>query len=524
MKKLYIKLSIIAMVATLFVACDKEYTAPTEEPNHNMVESSIKSNGNIMQVNGSFYLYDFSRGVEERAWEFPAGTTTLDGSEMLTSSEKRVDVIFTEPGEKVIKLSHVFNGDVYKDDAFLGTNEAEMEITFTVMDSVRADFKAARVLDNSMLNNANGALNQVQAGREVLYTDLSTGEPGSLRWIFKRADGFMREFAGDAETGEATAKLSSSGKYNLTMIASSDFGLDTLEYVDYIEVIPSTDPMVLQSVRADTKIYLQYGRDVFDPSTCPTTAFSLMVKNEGTDYPVAVSSLALNKDDPSIIELTLNAEIYNTDEIVISYDDAIGNLKSADDMVISSFTDEVVTFNRKDIFTTIGDGTVESSTNANWAYAWWGGVWGMYNQNANVSTARPYEGSQSLYFDILPEGGGALNYKDNAGTALNVLSLEAGKVYEASMMVYIEEMGNAATGDGFNPSVLWMRTDTWATLIGTEFNGSEVIGEWYKSTFIYTSDATEDIAFIIRLYNASSTVSHKVYIDNIKFEELDSRP
>lgn len=524
MNKRYIKFSIVAIFALFFAACEKDYDAPSGEPNHNMVESSLKNSGNEMQVNGSFYLYDFSRGVESRTWELTPDATDLDGNELLSSSEQRIDVIFTEPGEKVVKLYQIFGDTVYSNGGFKDTHLDTTSIAITVLDSVRANFKAERALDNSPLNNSNGALNEVQAGREVIYMNMATGKPDDVKWIFIREDGVSSEFSADAESGMATVKLSSAGVYNVLNVASSTYGRDTLMYADYVQIVPSTDPMVLESVTADSKIYLQYGRDVFDPSECPTTAFNLKVSNEGKDYTVNVSSLAINVDDPSIIVLTLDADIYNSDEILISYDDAIGTLKSADDMKIDSFTDELVVFNKNDLFKTIGDGTIENSTNYNWAYAWWGGVYGMYNQDDNVSTTRAYEGSKSLYFDIQPEGGGALNYRDDAGNVLSTLSVEEGKIYEGSVMVYIEELGNFDTGDGFNPNVLWMRTDNWATLLGAQFYGSEVVGSWYKESFIYTSDKTEDIPFVIRLYNASSTVSHKVYIDNIKFEEIDQRP
>ena len=201
----------------------------------------------------------------------------------------------------------------------------------------------------------------------------------------------------------ATTKLNSVGNYDLTFIASSTFGADTMAFEDYIKIVPSTDPMILESVTADKKIHLTYSRDVEFPGTCDPASITLAVTNNGNPISgIAVTGFALNQQFPNIIELTLNQEIYNTDMIKISYNDQLGNLVSADGMKISSFTDQEVVFTtRKDLFAQVGyDGTVENSVNSNWPYAWWGGQWGMYNFDNNVSATRAHQGSKSLYFEL----------------------------------------------------------------------------------------------------------------------------
>ncbi len=507
------------MVAVLFAACDSSYDAPTGEPNHSSVESSLKNSGNTVQVNGSFYLYDFSRGVKSRAWELTADATNLEGEELLSSTDQRLDVIFTVPGEKVVKLHQVFNDSVYVNDGFIDGNEVATEFTITVLDSVRANFVAEHVLDNTELNNANGALNEVQAGREVKYMDLSTGEPTNVKWILTREDG--NQVTTEAKNGEAVVKISGVGVYDLAMVSSSDFGRDTLVYTDYLNIVPSTDPMILEYVKAmDGKLYLKYGRDVLNPSTCPVSAFTLQVTNDGQDYPVEVSSIALDSTDPSVIVLTLDELIYNTDEILVSYDDAIGTLISADAMVIDSFDDEMADFVRKDLFVETGyDGTVENSENSNWPYAWWGGEWGEYNQGNNVTTSMAYEGLKSLYFNMNTNGGAILDYRTDAGVKLNTVPVVEGKTYEGSFMVYIDEIGTE------DCNFLWMLPNNgWATMMGVYFNGTETTGQWYKVTTRYEASASEDLGFVIRGHNPTATGPLKIYIDNMKFEELEFRP
>jgi len=507
------------MLALFFASCEKEYDAPTGEPNHNMIESSLKNTGNVMQVNGSFYLYDFSRGVESRTWELTADATDLEGNELLSSSDQRIDVIFTEPGEKIVKLYHVFGDTVYSNGGFKDTHLDTTNIIITVLDSLKANFRAERVLDNTALTNSDNALNKVQAGREVLYTDASIGQPSEMKWIFTREDGVTASF--DGKDGMVTAKLSSAGIYDITMVASSNYGKDTLTYSKYIEIIPSTDPMVIESVTADSKIYIQYGRDVFDPSDCPVNAFTLKVTNEGKEYPVEVSSIALNTD-PSIIELTVDALIYSTDEILISYDDVIGTLKSSDDMKITSFTDvSIDKFNNLiDIFEKIGlDGGLENSVNTNLKnVGWMGADWQKYNMDENVSSVMAYEGRNSLYLEQEVGGGACFLYHDNVGTAINAIPLEADKVYVVSMWIYIEQLDTS-----IDSKFAFLNTGNWADWWGAYFSTDTPIGVWHQYSHRFKSANTEEIPFMFQGNNPGSQVS-KIYIDNIKLEELESRP
>jgi len=521
---------LLPLFILLFTGCEEEYEAPGSDVNHVYVTTSFGTKTNRTQINNRVNLIDFSKGVKSRVWTFGDNVVDLEYNAISTSTEEYPKIRFTTPGQHNVTLSQVFKGNVWVGDELMDVATYDTTITITVVDSIRANFSAVRTLDGSLLTNANEALNVLEGGREMTFTDLSTGEPEKLRWIFSRPDGYIKEVLGTP----ATTKLNSVGNYDMMLIASSAFGVDTISYKNYIKIIPSTDPMVLESITADKQIKLTYSRDVEYPGGCDPTSFTLTATNEGKDIPLTIKGINLDPVYSNIVIIELNEEIYNTDEIIISYDNSIGNLISSDGMVIDSFTDRSVVFSsRVDIFSTIGDGSIENSTNYNWAYAWWGGVWGLYNKDNNVTTAMAYEGAQSLYFNIdayteidasNKGAGGALNYRDADGNKKNVLSVEAGKTYEGSMWVYIEQMGNANTGDGLNPNLLWMRTDTWAVLFGAQFYGGEPVGSWYKTKIRFVSTKTEDIPFIIRLYNGSSTVAHKFYVDNIKFEEIEVRP
>lgn len=519
MKNIYKYLGFaISLALVALWSCEEDYEAPTAEPNHAYITTSFGGVTNRMQVNSKMTVIDLSRGVKSREWTFDEGTTDNEYNSIETATEAVVRIRYTNPGVHTVRLTQEYNGEVYIGSSLSGAASYDTTFTVTVVDSIRANFTTVRNLDASLLTNANGALNVVEGGREITFTQNCTGEPTTLRWILSRKDGFVREVQGET----ATTKLNSVGNYDLTFIASSAFGADTLAYEDYIKIVPSTDPMILESITADKKIYLTYSRDVAFPGSCDPSSITLTVTNDGDPVSgVEVTDFALNQQLPNIIELTLNQEIYNTDVIKISYNDQIGNLVSADGMKINSFTDQDVIFTtRKDLFEITGyDGTVENSTNANWAYAWWGGVWGMYNTDNNVTTVRAHSGSQSLYFNLQAGGGAVLNFKNNAGTLLNTVPVVSGKIYEGSFWLYIESQG-ASSSD-----FLWMLPNNgWASMMGVYLNGSEATGVWKKVTMRYEATSTEDLQFIIRGNNPTSTVPLQIYIDDMKFEELEKRP
>ncbi|WP_430934205.1 hypothetical protein [Saccharicrinis sp. 156] len=519
MNKKYINIGIIlSLFVLLFTACDDDYEAPGSDVNHAFITTSFGNKTNRTQINNRVNLMDFSKGVKSRTWTFGDNVVDLDYNPIASSTEEYPKIRFTTPGQHSVILTQTYNGNVWIGETETSSASYDTTITITVVDSIRADFSAVRVQEGTTLTNAEGALNVIEGGREISFTDLSTGEPNDLKWILSRPDGFRREVT----EAPYTTKLNSVGNYDVTYIASSDFGKDTLAFKDYIKIIPSTDPMILESITADKKIRLTYSRDVEYPAYCDPASITLNITNDGNPVSgITVTGFSLDANMPNIIILSLSNEIYNTDEITISYDDAVGNLVSADGMKIDSFTDEAVTFTtRKDLFEVTGfDGTVENSTNYNWAYAWWGGEWGKYNIGNNVSTAEVYEGTQSLYFDMQTNGGAILNFRNDAGTNLNTVPVEAGKLYEGSFWIYIEEQGTEAS------NLLWMLPNNgWATMMGVYLGGTETTGEWYKVSTRYEATATEDLSFVIRGHNPTATGPLKIYIDNMKFEELERRP
>ncbi len=434
-----------------------------------------------------------------------------------SSSEDVIKVIFTKANDSTkVSLHQTYNGNVYVGDSLYDTNKRESSVFVFVLDSIRASFSAARAFSGELLTNATGAKNEILAGREVDFTSTSVGSPTAYRWVLSRKDGYESV----QTAANPVFKFYVPGLYDIACTATNEFGSHKIAYEDYIEVVGSTDPVTLDAVErsAENEISLIFSRAMQDPSECPISAFTIDVSNGGTEISVNVTALSAFEN---VVKLTLDDNIYNSDIINVSYDAAVGNLITADGMLAASSTDVPLVFSRRDVFKEIGfDGSVENSENTNWPYAWWGGQWEKYNTDNNVTTTKAYEGSKSLYFDMQAGGGAILDYRDNQGNTLNAIPVVEGTTYEGSLWLYIEEIGTEEC------DFLWMLPNNgWGTLMGVWLSGEETIGEWQKFTWQYTATATEDLLFNIRGSNENnSSSSLKIYIDNMKFEEIENRP
>ena len=258
------------MLATVVLwSCEDEWEAPTAEPNHAYITTSFGGVTNRLQINGEMTFIDLSRGIESRMWSFPDGVTDTAYNAISSSAEQSVKVRFVSTGEHQVQLSQTYAGDVYIGETPSGSTTYDTTITVTVVDSVRANFVAKRMEDNSVLDHAANAMNEIVAGREVEFTFEGTGEPTDFTWTITRGDGFVSTATGNP----AVVKFSSLGDYDVKVSASSELGGDMFELEKYITVIPSTDPVELLDMIIDDRnsIRLTYSRDMQNPFNCDLT-------------------------------------------------------------------------------------------------------------------------------------------------------------------------------------------------------------------------------------------------------------
>ncbi|MEO8417044.1 MAG: hypothetical protein ABI472_25495, partial [Ginsengibacter sp.] len=470
-----------------------------------------------IQVNSQMSFIDLSRGVSTRDWKFPDFTLGADSNKIATSTNEVVKVRFTKAGTQQVQLHQTFGGKVYVGTNQSATSVYDTTITVVVLDSVKAKFTAKLTNDLTFLQNSDNALNQVTAGKNIQFTSTSTGEPNIFNWVLTRKDGLTIS----QSIASPQIKMSSLGTYDLLLIVSSNYGSDTVKYKDYIKVIPSTEPVDLLSIKAiDKKIELEFSRDMDNPATVNLTAFTLAVTNKNGPIPVSVSKASLKPGFNNIIVLELNALIYNSDVIMVSYNAGVGNFITTDAMLATSFSNQEVFFVKTNILaSTKFDYGFETSANTNWPYAFWGGQWGMYT--FSVSATKAHSGTKSGYLDMQPKGGAIFLHKDNNGNEIS-FPATSGKTYEIGCWVYVETLGDKSS----TPDVrfYWSPNTNWGIGPTGAFSPTFTINKWVYVSSQVTFPGADNYKFMIRGDNGANSQASKIYMDDINVSEVELRP
>ena len=205
------------------------------------------------------------------------------------------------------------------------TNEKEQFVEVTVLDSVRASFTALCRETGAEINLASGAKNELQGGHHIDFTVTSTGAPNKNVFTFVSEDGKAETV--EAVDGIASYQFYSPGLYEVTLESSSDFGRSSIKYTELVNVIASEDPVDFIGAErlSSITIGLKFSRAMKDASDCPVNAFSLNITNGENMIPV-VANIQSVSTDVNIVKLVLDTDIYNTDNITVSYDASVGNL------------------------------------------------------------------------------------------------------------------------------------------------------------------------------------------------------
>lgn len=527
MKTKYINSVIILALLTIFFwSCEKEYMAPTGEPSHEYVTTSYGPRTILMQVNSSMEFVDLSRGVVDRTWTFPETAVLEDGSGNLTSKDQTVMATFIQPGVFNVKLSQQYAEEVTVDSVQTGKNTYDTTFVVTVWDYVQANFEARTVIDPYTFTNQDGAKNQVMAGREVVFVSRSVGPPESYTWIFSRADGYEKIIEGESDS--IVNIFSGLGVYSVTVIAKNRFSSDTIMFKDYIEAIPSTDPMVLFSTSVKNgRIQMEWSRDLADPSTCPLDAFTINIRNGADSVPVGLSSMVLDPVQKNILILNLDGDIYNSDVIKVSYDNTIGNLQSVDNMALPAVVEEQAIFSVTNVLTnTDYDHSFELYDNAYWRSPGWGA--GFSFSYMNTSEAMAYDGKKSAYFDIPADSGSAtvLFTAPEPDFTRNRFSLQGGTAYTLSAWIYVESVEPYIDKLEIPDIRFYMAVEGGTaveTLVAT-FDEFFAVGKWVYVSKKYVPDSSSEYEIIFRGWNPIATGPLQVYVDAVSISILEERP
>lgn len=528
MKRIY-NILILGMLILTVAACKEDYEAPGAEPNNSVVFSSEMTNGNVVQVNGLIGFGDVSAGVVDRTWTVPESIATIEDGDGNVSDEANIKVAFSEAGTYDVTLHQVFGGNAFVNGVEIGT-EYDTTLSVTVIDSVSVGFTANYINDDGTLGAAlslsNGAANEVTASKAVRFFYTSEGFPAEVTWTFEGGDPATIEYdgnqieAGDAD--ETDVRYKKIGTFDVTLVGGRErpYGGDTLVITDLIKVIPSTEPVDLDGIYdRDNQIVLNFSREI-DPTSFGPSNFAVSIEN-GTTWDATVTAASVDPSEGNLVVLTLDGEtLYDDDIIKVSYTPGI--MQTTDLVAVDEFTDVQLSFLPGDNLMTVNgyDAGMENSAETNWPYLWWGGNWGMYS--LSFPSTEPHSGSKSMYMQWEAGGGSIIDHKDDGGNNYT-FPLESGKTYEMGFWIYVEDLGNADTGDGFMPDLRFY-PDDWSAELAFFFNDEFPTGEWVYQSTTWSPGASRDFFLMMRGYNASSTVPMNFYLDDMTVFELNIRP
>ncbi|WPO37599.1 carbohydrate binding domain-containing protein [Flammeovirgaceae bacterium SG7u.111] len=483
MKKIIYKLLIASLGALLFLSCgEDEYIAPTQ-----FAHPAITSTPTKVNLNGSVSFADLGQGVLSRTWTFPEGVADIiDSDDDMLSTNKIVHVEFIKPGEYEIN---------YKADFVVDSVALDTMILVTVLDTITAKF-----------THNHSDLSKVEAGSKIQFTNASTGDPDTYEWIIEGGD---PEVSADENPLITFKKL---GTFDVTFIASRDkpYGRDTVTMKDYITVIPSSEPVTLKgiSVTREDLIKVQYSREL-QPVVGEEASFSISLAGS----PATVSSVKLSSTDASIVEIELAEEIYNTDELLVTY--TPGGLISTDFVKANAFTDVQPEMWMPNYFETSGVDVGFENGGANWKLPpWYDGGSGTLDVDAGAANTGSF--GAKLTLDAESKLGG--------WESEPIISIEAGMTYKISYMIKVVSRGGIQ-----EVNIRLLVPDPWSQVARIwHGDGSLNDTEWRKVENIVTipADDARDLTTLKIAFQTGATAageSAEIYIDDVSFVPWEVR-
>jgi len=508
-------------------ACKKDPTEGLTLPSHQVVYTSEMDFQNTIQVGGEITLGDISQGVLSRKWTFPSsGVDIVNSDNDLESTEATVKAIFTEVGDQEILLTQTFENDAFVGEEIRG-RELDTTIIIRVLDSIEASVEAFYLNEDGSLGAPlvmeNGALNPVEASKSVRFMYSTIGEPDFFTWTFEGGDPGVVEQAGL----ETDVKYKRMGVYDVSFrtFRNRPFGQDTVNLKDFIEVVPSTDPVDLERVtEMEGDVALVFSREM-DPTTLSVSDFNVTIQNGEDFITPSLSGATVDAQEGSIVRLALNGEsLFNDDTILVSY--TPGALRTLDGITADAFADQQLEFNKVNILAENSsfDFSFENSVDANWPYLGWGEPWDAYS--LNVSFDQAHTGDFSAFIEMQPGGGMIVGHKDLNNENVTFPVLES-KTYEMGVWVYVEDPGDlVGIGGGLLPDLrlYWNPNTDWAIKATPTIDLDMAVGEWvYSSAFVnFTHSGPTSI--MIRGFNQTNSQPLQIYIDDITLAEVQLRP
>lgn len=313
MKRNIAVLFMLLLAVCSITSCDNSFNEEIEFSHPVMLHTNT-----IININENISFSDLSQGVVTRKWSFPEGVVDVIKSDNdLESGEKIVHATFKKSGKYEVRFTNELKNASFNMDSI---------IPITVLDTI-----ISKIWNEAPIVNG---VHTIEAGSEIRFSSLSTGEPDTFDWAF---EGATPEMATDSTLLVKFKKL---GTWDVALIASRDrpWGIDTLQLKDHIKVIPSTKPVTLDQVSQtdDNKMGLFFSRELQLPVN---QLANFSATNNGT----LVNILSVKQDpaDATILYIEVEGDVINIDAATISY--TPGDLISTDFVTVDGFTDIQVT-------------------------------------------------------------------------------------------------------------------------------------------------------------------------------------
>lgn len=537
----------------------------------NITETSI-GNAIPISINDFSSISDASQGVVSRTWLIEEGAhfltseftrkdslnlvSFIDPDLNLTNWQEVAHVLFQKEGETKVILKNRFDKEV----SFLGTNSVLnanglWELTTTLTYDVYADLNTEATVTNvdetetysTLTANMNPSLDNttgfdvitIEAGSSLTFTDQTTiGRPSGRTWAF---EGGTPEVSEEAKTVVAYNRL---GEYTTTLTSIREKRGSNLNATEQtkvlpviVKVIPSSQPYVIldnatalndNNEAPGTNIISFATNGEIDTFSGAESDFTVHVTNTSFDENFTVTSAKTSSSDGTIIELTLDQPILNSDTVTLSYSGT--EIKSIDSRTLEAFTDVPVNALNLNLLTNASNpGFENASDNERHAKAqgftlFVGGGNSLDNAKnddgslfAERSTEMASEGVASLKFNaVLPYETG-IGFLSLSNTLLSNSAIPSGD-YKVTFDVFIED------GSDYNAVFNVIQQGTPRTQL-VPFNAPST-GQWFtvEREFSNANTLAGNLIFNFRDQDNSGITGRQVfYLDNIKIISLEAR-
>ncbi len=557
MKKL---IYICALLPLIFGGCKEEYT-----PVDTVTDVAWYTSETVKQVLpykkqvGSFISFmDVSQGALTHEWEVTDGIQFLQSEFDVASDSldqfidaskagtKNTDLVMhaylSTPGLHTVTLRNVFASKVVSNEVDSISVEAELlpdgnwlferEFPIDVYGEIKPAFKVLKsdgtevlaVASNQVVNLADSAswpVVQVEAGDHLILIDETTEDrPNASEWTIVGSK--ATTYAGDT-VNPMFMKLGTFCGSALLAKRIEPLPLAATRKVIplNIEVIPSSKPYVLDGIPAQAgaksrTVQFSTTGEVGTIAADEDFMFEVRVVNTKAAYDeiVGTAGISISPTDATKLELTLLTDIYNSDQITVTYTGT--GIQSVDGRTLGQFANMKVQMvnDAKNVLPEAFNGGFETeATNISGAAVWWS----ANNLQGFVarSTEQKASGSASLMFNLLPLPSPLLNdyYTMRAGGF-------AVGTYIVRHKVYVDP-ATPESATGVSYSIEGFNTSSHAV-----YTMPAERGVWVTQEVVVDYPIVAGLQMKVMIYKAAVEASGglKFFIDDIELIPVELRP